>query len=213
MKSFTGALLLILLGLRLMAGCVSHPVSSTGHEAHAAQLRGDWVDAVQLWRQAIQEQKEQKGIWNEQFAGPSARSAVLYYELGRSEGVICQWDEAARDLNQALQLDEIFHGPVWMDLVELGRACHAHGNNSQAEVYFDRLFARMPVDEVARRDADGLIAVCEEAGDVAAALGKFEKSGQFHDKAASLRNTYPQATTPKDWTPYGLACATTSSTH
>ena len=210
MKSFMGVLFSIL--LVLIAGCTSNPVPSVEHQAHAAQVRGDWADAILLWRQALEAQKEQRGFWNEELARPSRHSAVLYYELGRSEGVLCLWNAGIDDLNQALHLDEILHGPVWMDLLELGRLYHAYGDHSGAEAYFDRFFGGMPFDEVAQPVPDELILTCEEAADVAAALGKSEKASQYRDKAASVRNTHPQATVPKDWTPYGLGCSTNSTT-
>lgn len=150
--------------------------------------------------------QERRAFWKDPFAEPPAHFAPLYYERGRSEGAICQWDAAARDLNHAMELDQKSRGPVWMDLTEIARMYHAQGNNSLAEVYFDMLYKDMPEAQVARQDPEGFVADCEEAAEVFAALGKAEKSAQFRAKAAAVRANHPKLSLPKDWTPYGQVC-------
>src|SRR5688500_535510 len=91
-----------------LTGCATRPtgLTSTAHAAAAAQKRGDWAAAVQLWQQAI---KEEQGIWRQhEMARPSERLAIFYYELGRSQGVVGQFDAAEKNLFEALRLDERF---------------------------------------------------------------------------------------------------------
>lgn len=159
--------------------------------------------AVPLWTRAIE---DQKGIWKEQFAAAPSRFAVLYYELGRSEGAICQWDAAARDLNRALEIDEKNRGPVWMDLTELARMYHAQGNDSEAEVYFDRLLKDMPEGVVQGNDPEGMAVLLDEAAQTKAALGKKDESAELRAHADKVRAKHPNLSPPPDWTPYGLYC-------
>jgi len=186
-----------------LTGCISRPVerAPSAHHAHAAQERGDWAEAARLWSQAIQ---EQKGMWKANFISDPQRLAVFYYELGRCEGALCQWEAAERDLNQALALDEK-RGPVWMDLTELARLNHAHGNHARAESYFDRLFADMPEEQVMTKDPVGYSALLLEFSNTVDALGKKEKGAQLRAKAEKARST-SNAAVPKDWTPYGSHC-------
>src|SRR5262245_59647145 len=95
----------------LLAGCPTKsptsPITSIPKAASAAKKRGDWAAAAQLWEEAIQ---KENGFWKPEFSRSPQRLAIFYYELGRSRGVIGQYDEADKHLLQALRLDEKFNG-------------------------------------------------------------------------------------------------------
>lgn len=208
MKYSVGGVVFTVVVAIFTSGCFTPTAPSAAHQAHAAQTRGDWAAAVPLWKQAIQEQstQEHKSIWKEQFAAPPTENAALYYELGRSEGAICQWDAAVQDLDHALAIDDRTRGPVWMDLLELGRLYHAKGDNVQAEMQFDRLFKDMPEDILAKRDPNGLYGLLMEASQTKAGLGKTSESVGLRTRAEKLRAKNPRIAPPADWTPYGLHC-------
>lgn len=73
---------------------------------------GDWFNARMYFGRAIQ---------NAKIGGADTKTvAVLWYEYGRSSGVICDWPEAARGLNEAYKLDSETVGPAYMSLMNSG---------------------------------------------------------------------------------------------
>jgi len=190
----------------LISGCISAPRrSSTGDiakAATAAQKRGDWAVAVQLWKQAIE---KENGFWRPGFARSPRLIAIYYYELGRSLGVLQQYDHAEKDLLQALRLDEKFHGSKGMDLVELARLNYARGNNARAASFFNQVLPRM--DKISEDDPAAYIALLNEATAVFQALGQTSRASELKEKAEKFSAHHPNAKFADDygWTPYKVS--------
>jgi tetratricopeptide (TPR) repeat protein len=200
------SLALVALALLLNACVIERPTNRSGsiaREAHAAQLRSDWVSAAQLWEQAI---RVEKGIWSDpELANSPKLMAVYYYELGRSLGVLGQYEDSERDLLQALRLDKKFNGPIGMDLIELARLNHARGDNVRAASFFDQVIPR--ADEISEKDPAGYVAMFNEAASVAKALGQNERAAELEAKAAKVSVNHPNLKFPDDysWTPYKMS--------
>ena len=187
----------------LLSGCVSPPQTSSSKgiasAAAAAQKRGDWTTAAQLWEQAIQ---KENGFWTLEFARSPKLMAIYYYELGRSLGVLGQYDDAEKNLSRALRLDEKLNGPKGMDLAELARLNHARANNARAASFFDQIFPRM--DETSEEDPAAYIALLTEAATVYEAVGQNRRAAELKTKAEKFSARHPNAKIPNDygWTPY-----------
>jgi tetratricopeptide (TPR) repeat protein len=187
----------------LLLGCVStpqkRPSAGIANAAAAAQKRGDWVSAAQLWEQAIQ---KENGFWRPEFSRSPRLLAIYYYELGRSLGVVGQYEDAEKNLLQALRLDEKFSGPKGMDLVELARLNHAFSNNDRASSFFDQILPR--VDEVSGADPAAYIALLAEAATVYRAVGENSRASELSAKAEKFSAGHPNAKFADDygWTPY-----------
>jgi tetratricopeptide (TPR) repeat protein len=189
----------------LLAGCVMEgPTNRSGSiasEAHAAQLRGDWARAAQLWEQAI---RIEQGIWEDpELANSPKLMAIYYYELGRSLGVLGLYDEGEKDLLQALRLDKKFNVPIGMDLTELARLNYARGNNTQAAFYFKQIMPHL--DEAISKNPAESIAIMNEAAFVAKALGDNEWATQLKEKSEIVSNSHGNLKLPEDWTPYKMS--------
>lgn len=185
-----------------VSGCVSAPPTTSKSSANAgmaAQKRGDWVAAAQLFQQAID--KEQ-GIYSAEFNRHPQLLAIYYYELGRSLGVLRRYDAAENNLRQALHLDEKTNGPKGMDLTELARLNHARGDNKRAATYFDQILPRM--DEASEADPGAYLALLREAASVYRAVGQTERSAELEQKADRFSRSHPKASLPSGygWTPY-----------
>jgi tetratricopeptide (TPR) repeat protein len=188
----------------LFTGCVmQRPTNRSGSiasEAHAAEMRGDWAASAQLWEQAI---RVEKGIWDDpELANSPKLVAIYYYELGRSLGVLGQYDEAETNLLQALRLDQKFNGPKGMDLVELARLNHARGNNARAASFFDQVIPRM--DEVSEQDPAGYVALLNEAVATYQVLGQSDRASELRAKVEKFSANHPNLKFSDDysWTPY-----------
>jgi len=193
----------ILASTLLLVGCVTpiqkSPSVSTANAAGAAEIRGDWAAAAQLWEQAIE---KEKGFWKPELARAPKLLAIYYYELGRSLGVLGKYDEGEKHLLQALELDEKFNGPKGMDLVELARLNHARGNNARAASFFDQLLPR--IDETAEAGPAAYIALLNEAVSVYQSVGQNSRAAELKSKAEKFASRHPKAKFPDDygWTPY-----------
>lgn len=198
MRSFLAILTLTL----FVSGCVSgSPATSksVANAAAAAQKRGDWATAAQLWKQAIE---KENGFYTAEFSRHPGLLAIYYYELGRSLGVLKKYDAAEKNLLQALRLDEKSNGPKGMDLTELARLNHARGDNIRAAKYFDQILPRM--DEVSEDDPAAYIALLREAAAVYRAVDQNERAAQLEKKADQFAGRHPKASLPSGygWTPY-----------
>ena len=189
----------------LLTGCNSRPPlrsASLANAASAAQKKGDWASAAQLWEQAIQ---KENGFWKPEYS-PSPKIIAIYnYELGRSLGVLGQCENAEKHLLEALRLDEQFDGPKGMDLVELARLNHACGNNARAISFFGQVLPRM--DEVAEADPAAYLALLQEAASVYQTVGQTNRAADLNAKAQKFSARHPDAKFTDDygWTPYKSA--------
>jgi tetratricopeptide (TPR) repeat protein len=188
----------------LFAGCASErPIDrsrSIASEAGSAEMRGDWAASAQLWEQAI---VIEKGIWDDpELANSPKLITIYYYELGRSLGVLGQYNEAEKNLLQALRLDQKLNGPKGMDLVELARLNHARGNNIRAASFFDQVIPR--TNEISEKDPATYVALLYEAVITYQALGQNDRATELKVKAEKFSANHPNLK-PLDnysWTPY-----------
>jgi len=191
--------LLLVVLMVLATGCLSKrpsdPSKPIASGAHAAQMQGDWARASQLWEQAI---RIEKGIWHgPELANSPKLAAVYYYELGRSLGVLGQYDDAERNLLEALRLDKKINGPIGMDFVELARLNHARGDNVRAAYYFDLVIPR--TDEVSEQDPAGYVALLNEAASVYKSLGQNDRVARLEAKATKVSASHPNLKFPDSY--------------
>lgn len=141
-------------------------------------------------------------------ANSPKRMTVYYYELGRSLGVLGEYDEGEKDLLEALRLDKKLNGPIGMDLTELARLNHARGDNVRADFYFKQILPR--VGEVEEQDPCGAVALYTEAASVARTLGQNDRAAELEAKAAKISEHHPNLKFPDDygWTPYKTSTVT-----
>jgi len=191
-----------------VCGCVTESTTdrsrSVANGANAAEKRGDWMTSAQLWEQAI---NIEKGIWDDPELSTSPKLiAIYYYELGRSLGVLGKYDDAERNLLEALRLDEKFNGPKGMDLVELARLNHAHGDNARAASYLDKVVSR--IDEVSEHVPAQYFALLTESAAIYEAVGQSNQASKLKIKAEKFSESHPalKALDDYDWTPYKI-CA------
>lgn len=192
-----------------VCGCVTESATDrsrlVARQANVAEKHGDWMTSAQLWEQAI---NIEKGIWDDPELSNSPKLiAVYYYELGRSLGVLGKYDDAERNLLEALRLDEKFNGPKGMDLVELARLNHAHGDNARAASYLDKVVPR--IDEVSEHVPAQYFALLTEAAAIYEAVGQNDQTAALKTKAEKFSESHPvlKPLDDYDWTPYKMSAA------
>lgn len=166
--------------------------------AYNAQQAGDWITARTYWgRAAI----------NAELGGSAPqRLAVLWYEYGRSSGVICDWPEAESGLTKAFELDRASNGPSHMSLVELARMNLDRQRYGAAIGYFERANAIVADGKLETVDPIGYAHLLDEYAVALQNVGRISEAAEFRKQAARLRNAYPASETRTDRTPYGSQC-------
>jgi len=114
----------------LLLGCVANANRARHYENEA-----HWEDAYQEWTRVAAD------------AGPPFASeadlAVIHYELARSAGVTCRWDEAVKEFMVAYDYDRTSGGPSDMAMFELGDLYACRKDWTHAVQYYERGFAEL----------------------------------------------------------------------
>ncbi len=166
--------------------------------AEAAVAQNQWRDAKKRWDLALQKVAA--------VAGDDEYLAVLYYEQGRSAGVLCQWDEAEISLQKALTLDKKTDGPFFMSLLELARLQLAQKNLQQAKEFYDQLLPELKANEAAVIDPIGSAEIVSEYAQVLVKLGAVEAAKPYREMADTWRNKHQGIEAETSKTPYGSLC-------
>ncbi len=133
-------------------------------------------------------------------------TAVYAYEYGRTSGAICDWVEAERGLQEALELDRKTNGPVHMSLVELARMYHAKGDLAKSERHFKLGKAELDRLQADTRDSIGYANILAEYAEVLSTLGNSEEASQLEKREEEIRSVFKDRTSNHDQTPYGKFC-------
>ena len=166
--------------------------------AKAADQAGDWPTAQEHWWRAYV---------NVKLAGARKQSqALLLYNYGRASGVLCQFDKAENSLKEALALDQQDSGPVYMDLVELGRLTSHQQKFEEARRYYERSLVELDRVNGQSQSPIGYSEILDEYASVLAALGRQDDSETKRQRAKELRDKHPDMHSLTTQTPYGQAC-------
>ena len=192
--------LLISIGLGLVS--CANPVNLNTAQRYAQgcvefQHQGEWWKARQACgRAAI----------NAELGGASPLAvAALWYENGRTSGVICDYSEAQKSLEKSLEMDKANSGPIIMDYFELARLSFDQRLFKEASGYYQAGIAATAKELIAQ-DPIGYANILEEYGEALKQTGEMENSKKFIAEAAQLRISNPTAHAITKRTPYGKFC-------
>ena len=199
---FTFRVLTLLLAMFAITAC-PHPINrknSTNYAIAAdnAQRAGDWFTARKYWGRAI--------ISAELGRVPPQALAILWYEYGRSSGVICDWAEAEIGLTKALELDKQSNGPTHMSFFELGCMNFDRRRYDEAASYFGHAMRESDERSIDTQDPIGHADLLTEYAISLENIGRGAEARKHRARSAELRATFPNGKTPTDRTPYGTQC-------
>ena len=167
--------------------------------AYSAMRSGEWAKSRMYFGRAIQ---------NSKFGGVNPKKmAVLWYEYGRTSGVICDWPEAERGLNEAYKFDSENGGPAFMSLYELGRMYYDRKLYPKASDYFTRVEVEFNKIEADTKDPLGYAEFLEEFATALEQTGNSTDAEKHRARATELRKTFPGKRSHTEKTPYGTQCA------
>ena len=159
--------------------------------------KGNWASARKWFSDAVVGAQLGK-------AKPEAL-AILYYEYGRTLGVVCKYDESEFFLNKANKLDAYLKGPRYMSLVELARLSLDQKKWDKTIDYFDQAMPELERINVQTKAPHAYADILDEYAKALEGLNKPEAT-EYHQRANDIRKKYPQGHSITDRTPYGTQC-------
>lgn len=137
---------------------------------------------------------------------PDSAVAALWYEYGRTSGVICEYVEAKRGLEEALKLDQSSNGPIFKDHIELARLHLDQNKYQEASHYYQLGITTIPKEQAINEDPIGYAEILEEYAKALKNNGDETSSSKLTTQANELRATNPGKKSNTDRTPYGKFC-------
>lgn len=188
--------------LSLLSGCVSS-INMRNAENHAqagysAQNRGDWKDAAREFAQAV----VNADLGN---ADPEGKASVNY-EYGRSLGVLCKYDEAAKYLLRGKQIQEKERIPAFLPIYEIGTLYVFQKKFSMAIPYFADLIPIIDREGLRNRAPLGVADAYEKFATSLEAVGRDDAAAEQRKLARTIRKENPNAKPAGVGTPYGTRC-------
>jgi tetratricopeptide (TPR) repeat protein len=161
------------------------------------QHQGEWWKARQACgRAAI----------NAELGGAEPQAiAGLWYEYGRTSGVICDYAEAKKALEKSLESDKENNGPIIMDYFELARLHFDQKLFKDASAYYQFGIAATPEATIAQ-DPIGYAEVLDEYGEALKQIGNATESEKVIAESKQLRSSNPNVKSLTKRTPYGKFC-------
>ncbi len=197
-KLFSIAVFLILL-----TGCAHYMINlKTAENYYNAAVKAlqanDWANARMYFSRA----------WGNAMMGNADTRIIsmLRYEYGRASGVMCDWEEAEKALEEAFELDVKSGGPRWMPLVELARMSIAQKKYIKAKKYFERLMPILQEIQAETQDPLGYADLLDDYALVLERTGEQEIAQRHRERARQLRDAFPGLTAHTEITPYGRQC-------
>ena len=186
----------------ILASCAA-PINQRNAEKYYAaavnaQHSGDWWNSRKYFARAIT---------NAELAGVADESlALLWYEYGRSSGVVCDWEEAERGLNQAFELDLKTGGPAYMSLYEFARMNYDREMYPEAIEYFQTAYAEMEADQADTKDPIGYADFLDLYGHALEQAGRNDLVPELSARSERIRAAFEGKDSHTEKTPYGTEC-------
>jgi len=195
--------IIIILTAIVLVGCANPINRETAQNyygaAISAQRNGDWENARMYFGRAID---------NANVGGADDSTlAVLWYEYGRSSGVICDWVEAEKGLLKAYELDRINKGPTYMSLYELARMNYDQKDFKKAEGYFHKSYLEFEENQIDTKDPVGYADFLDEYSVTLENLGKEGEAEELKIRSSKIREAFKNKDSHTDKTPYGTKCS------
>ena len=161
------------------------------------QHQGEWWKARQACgRAAI----------NAELGGAEPQAITgLWYEYGRTSGVICDYPEAKKALEKSLASDKANNGPVIIDYFELARLHFDQKLFKEASAYYQSGVAATPKG-IIDQDPIGYAEVLDEYGETLKQIGNSAESEKVIAESKQLRSSNPNGKSLTKRTPYGKFC-------
>lgn len=194
--------LLILIAVIAVGGCAK-PINLKTAEnytnaAYSSVQAGDWFKARMYFGRAL---------INAKLGGATPKGlAILNYEYGRTSGVICDWEEAERGLNEAYKIDQESGGPTYMSLYELGRMSFAREQYQKALEYYGRTWQEFEKIQADTKDPLGYAVYLEEYVVILEKTDNKVEAEKHKARADELRKVFPGKESRTEKTPYGTQC-------
>lgn len=136
---------------------------------------------------------------------PTYQRAAINYEYARSLGITCFFEASEKHFKIAFQLDKEYGGPIYTNLVELGRLNLDQGKWLEAISYFDQAFPELDNINASRNKPHAYAELLDEYAEALEGMGKSE-ARNYRKQAKDIRRVYPKKPSNFNRTRYGTHC-------
>lgn len=193
------------MAILLLVGC-SNPVNRHtairyAEQAESEMIQGNWFNA----RMGLG-----RAITNAKIGGFDDRSmSILWYQYGRSSGVICDWAEAERGFEQSYELDKKTGTPAYTASAELAEMYLFREMYKQAVEYFDRAHTELIEAQVDKQHPLSYVVFLKDYADALDHVNQKQKANEYREKAEAVLMANPVTNLKERRTPYGQQCHAT----
>ncbi len=165
---------------------------------------GSYLELTLEWNLA--QQAFAKAVRNGELAHASPQTMVnLYYEYGRTSGIICQYDLAEHNLQVAYELDNEQQGPTATDIFELALMHKAAGKLQDSLAEFTHAKTLMDKSGVEKNSPAQYAEFLTAYADALQLSGQHSEAEALRQRAAGLFGNTPNQNNT-GLTPYGSQC-------
>jgi tetratricopeptide (TPR) repeat protein len=193
-------LLMAIIILLTLSSCTNPNIRAAANDVKGCiQLKrqGEWYKASEACKSAA---------INAELGGGSPHAiADMWYEYGRTSGVICNYVESKKGLEKSLEIDQANNGPIIMDYFELAQLHFAQKKYQESANYY-QLGVSFTEIQVIANDPIGYADVLDEYGEALKQIGDALNSNRMFAESKKLRSDNPNSKRLTKRTPYGKFC-------
>jgi len=136
---------------------------------------------------------------------PESSKALYSFNFGRASGVICDWENAEKYLEQAYNIYAKTEPQLHYELIELAQMNDARGNYSKASQYYSMTIVEVKKHNLDKNAPMAHADTLSRYSTVESKLGNNEKSLLLKQEADLIIKSNPGKSIPAG-TPYGKFC-------
>jgi tetratricopeptide (TPR) repeat protein len=136
---------------------------------------------------------------------PDKTKALYSFNFGRASGVLCDWDNAEKYLEQALTIYSKTEPQLHYELIALAQMNQARGDYKKASEYYSKTIEDVKKHNVDKQMPMAFADTLLKYSEVESKLGNTEKSLQIKNQANVILNNNPDKKLPPA-APYGKFC-------
>ena len=159
--------------------------------------QGNWSEARVAYGRALT---------NVAWGNLPERSKALYsFNFGRASGVICDWENAEKYLEQAYNIYAKTEPQLHYELIELAQMNDARGNYTKASEYYSKTIIEVEKHNLDKKSPMAHVDTLTRYASVESKLGNNKQSLLLKQKADLIIKNNPGKSIPAG-TPYGKFC-------
>jgi len=136
---------------------------------------------------------------------PDKSKALYSFYFGNASGVLCDWANAEKYLEQALNIYSKTEPQLHYELIALAQMNHARGNYTKASEYYSKTITEVKKHNIDKQMPMAFADTLLKLSEVESKLGNNKKSLLLKNQGTEIINNNPDKKLPAG-SPYGKFC-------